>query len=499
MLPSMHFAIAAILALACQAAGQSKAQKQEALQDWIQGEVRYLISEEERAVYSKLTTPEERERFIEEFWRRRDPNPQTPENEFREEFYRRIAYANENFGAGMPGWLTDRGRVYVLYGPPKRRDAHPMGGRYQKPANQGGDTITTFPFEIWEYDYIPGIGQDLTIEFVDRSGSGLYTLETDPNKKDVFYWRRGEMPQQRVWARAKEMPFERMRVWAKFQSPPPLQFAKLREEVRSEITYDELPYDVSTAFVRISAESYAIPLTLSIPNDRLLYVGKEGYFQSELQLYVAVTNLNGATVYQCDEAFQTRTAPGEPIAELLKRRTYHQRIIPLPPGRYKLRTVLKDVNSNKIGVRDIMTWIPQVSDTGLNTSSLIYADVIQPAPANSRGEEFVLGPLKVIPNTKAAFPRRHKLGLYLEVYDLELDQSTQQPAVEISYILQGPDGQEVRFAGESESRFQEGRSLAVAKAIPLENLAPGKYRVVVRITDLLSQRGCTLEGQVEVL
>jgi GWxTD domain-containing protein len=487
------------LTLALTASGQSKSQKKEALDDWIKGDVRYLITEEERAVYEKLTTAEERERFIEEFWRRRDPNPQTPENEFREEFYRRIAYANQNFGAGMPGWLTDRGRVYVLYGPPNRRDAHPMGGRYEKPPNQGGDTVTTFPFEVWEYDYISGIGEDLTIEFVDRSGAGLYTLETDPNKKDVFYWRRGEMPQQRVWARAKEMPFERMRVWAKFQVPLPLQFAKLREEVKAEVTYSDLPYDVSTAFVRISADSYAIPVTLSISNDKLLYVGKEGYFQSELQFYVAVTNLNGVTVYQCDEGFQTQTGFGEPLAELIKRRTYHQRIIPLPPGRYKLRTVLKDVNSNKIGVKDIMTWIPQVSDSGLNTSSLIYADVIQPVPENSRGDEFVLGPLKVIPNLAAAFPRRHKLGLYLEVYDLEVDQATQKPSVEISYALEGSDGQMIRFGNESESRFQEGQSIAVAKAIPLENLAPGKYRVVVQISDLLTQRRCTLEGQIEII
>jgi GWxTD domain-containing protein len=174
------------LTLALTASAQSKSQKKEALDDWSKGDVRYLITEEERAVYEKLTTAEERERFIEEFWRRRNPNPQTPENEFREEFYRRIAYANQNFGAGMPGWLTDRGRVYVLYGPPNRRDAHPMGGRYEKPPNQGGDTVTTFPFEIWEYDYIAGIGEDLTIEFIDRSGAGLYTLETDPNKKDVF-------------------------------------------------------------------------------------------------------------------------------------------------------------------------------------------------------------------------------------------------------------------------------------------------------------------------
>jgi len=477
---------------------QAGKQQKEALSDWIKGEVRYLITEEERAVYGKLTTAEEREQFIEEFWRRRDPNPATPDNEFREEFYRRIAYANENFRAGGPGWMTERGRIYVLYGPPDRRDARPMGGRYQKPANMGGDTVTTYPFEIWEYDYIPGIGNDLTIEFVDRTGTGMYVLTTDSNQKDVFYWRRGEMPQQRVWARAKEMPFERMRVWSRFQAPPPLQFAKLREEVKTAISYNALPFEVSTAFVRISADSYGVPLSIAIANDKLQYLGKDGIYQSELQLYVAVANLNGATVYQVDEGFQKRSS-GEPLAQLLKRRTYHQRIIPLPPGRYRMQIVLKDVNADKVGIQETTIWIPQVSDTGLNTSSLIYADIIQPAPEGSRGEEFVLGPLMVVPNIKAAFDRRHRLGLYVEVYDLELDQATQKQAVEIGYALEGPDGKVVQIGNEFESRIEEGRSLAVAKGIPLEDFAPGKYRVLVRISDVLSQRTCTLEGQVEII
>ncbi|MBM3790262.1 MAG: GWxTD domain-containing protein [Acidobacteria bacterium] len=486
------------LTLSLPHSGQAGKQNRETLHDWIKGEVRYLITEEERSVYERLTSAEEREHFIEEFWRRRDTNPATPDNEFREEFYRRIAYANENFRAGGPGWLTDRGRVYVLYGPPDRRDAHPMGGRYQKPANMGGDTVTTFPFEIWEYNYIPGIGQDITIEFVDRSGSGMYVLTTDSNQKDVFYWRRGEMPRQRIWARAKEMPFERMRVWARIQSPPPLRFPSLREEVKAAVSYDNLPFEVGTSFVRMSEDSYAIPITVTVPNDKLDYAGLGGYFQADLQLYISATDLNGATVYQVDEAFEVKTS-GESLPDLLKRPTYHQRVIPLPPGRYRMNIVLKDVNSGKVGVRDAVVWIPQVSDTGLNTSSLIYADVIQPAPEGSRGEEFVIGPLKVVPNLKGAFLRQHRLGLYLEVYDLELDRSTEKPSVEISYALEGPDGRTLHFGGEMESRFPEGRSMAVAKAIPLDNLAPGKYRVTVRVSDALTGRQCTLEGRIEVL
>jgi GWxTD domain-containing protein len=473
-------------------------QKREAKNDWLDGPVQYLVTEQERQVYERLTTEAERERFIENFWRRRDPQAETPVNEFREEFFDRVAYANENFMAGAPGWRTDRGRIYILYGPPNRRDAHPMGGRYQKPPSQGGDTITTYPFEVWEYDHIPGIGSDISIEFVDRSHTGLYTIETDPNRKDVFFWRRGAMPQQRTFLRPKETPFERLRVWASLQSPPPLRFPKLKEETQAKVIFDALPFDVSTDFVRMSPESYAVPLSVSVPNNKLMYAGRDGIYKSELQIYASVTNLNGALVYQFDDTFRS---PSEdlPFPELLKRQSYHQRIVPLQPGRYKIRLVLKDANSGRAGVQETSIWIPQPGEVGPNTSSLIFADVIQPAQEGSRGEEFILGPLKVIPNMKASFPRRHRMGLYFEVYDLEIDAATKKPSVEVSYSLERKDGSRIPIGKEFESRFAEGRSMAISKAVPLENIPPGKYGVIVRISDLLTERTCTLEGGVEIL
>ncbi len=479
------------------AVAQQKAPKLEKAKDWLQSEIQYLITEEERQVYQHLTTDEERDRFIEDFWRRRDPNADRSGG-FREEFFRRVAYANENFYAGMPGWRTDRGRIYILYGPPNRRDARPMGGRYQKPPSMGGDTVTTYPFEIWEYDYIPGIGQDVTIEFVDHSGAGLYVLETDANKKDVFYWRRGEQPQQRMLPRAKEMPFERLSVWAKLQAPPPLKFPQLREDVRAKVTYNSLPFDSSTAFVRMSPNLYAVPITVTVPNDHLMYMGAGGYFEAEIQLYAAVTSISGETVYQLDDSFKSRTGDIK-LPDLLKQRSYHQVIIPLPPGRYKLSLLLKDVSSGKMGSQVSSFWIPPVSEGGLNTSSLICADVIQPAPENSRGEQFVLGPLKVIPNLNASYPRKYRLGLYLEVYDLDVDGVTGKSSVEVSYLLEAPDGTRIPVGAESESHFPQGHTMAISKGIPLTDLAPGKYRVAVRITDLISKRICTLESQIEIL
>ena len=80
-----------------------------------------------------LSNDEEREAFIENFWQRRNPNPDSPENEFREEHYRRIAYANDHLPPASPGWKTDRGRIYIMWGKPDSIDSHPSGGMYDRP------------------------------------------------------------------------------------------------------------------------------------------------------------------------------------------------------------------------------------------------------------------------------------------------------------------------------------------------------------------------------
>src|SRR5262245_50354664 len=125
----------------------SRAQRSSDVKDhykqWLERDVVYIISDEEKTVFKKLTTPEERDAFIEQFWRRRDTNPGTVENEFKEEHYRRIAYANEKFKSGIDGWETDRGRIYIVYGPPTSLETFASGGLYERRPSEGGGTTTT--------------------------------------------------------------------------------------------------------------------------------------------------------------------------------------------------------------------------------------------------------------------------------------------------------------------------------------------------------------------
>src|SRR5437764_14785904 len=157
-----------------------------AYRQWLTEDVTYIISPDERNAFLQLDTNEEREQLIEQFWLRRSSNPDLPENDFKEEHYRRIAYANEHFASGLPGWRTDRGRTYIIWGPADEVDSHPTGGTYDRPMDEGGGSTSTYPWETWRYRYLDGIGNNVEIEFVDPSGSGEYHMTMDPSEKDAL-------------------------------------------------------------------------------------------------------------------------------------------------------------------------------------------------------------------------------------------------------------------------------------------------------------------------
>ncbi len=172
---------------------------------WLDEDVRWIITDQEKSAFMQLSNDEERDQFIEAFWQRRDPTPDTEENEFKEEHYRRIAYANEHFPAGIPGWKTDRGRIYIVFGPADEIESHPSGGSYERPMEEGGGETSTFPFETWRYRYLEGIGQEVIIEFVDTCMCGDYHMTMDRSEKDAVrangHVKQGESFHQR-WHRA---------------------------------------------------------------------------------------------------------------------------------------------------------------------------------------------------------------------------------------------------------------------------------------------------------
>jgi TonB family protein len=134
---------------------------------WLNQDVVYIITPEERAAYLKLTNDEERDDFIRNFWARRNP-PGAAADTFRQEHYARIAYSNENFASDKPGWRSDRGHIYIVYGKPQSIDSHRSGGG-----------PSGYPYEVWHYPYIPGIGDNVDLNFVDTCACGQYNLTVD--------------------------------------------------------------------------------------------------------------------------------------------------------------------------------------------------------------------------------------------------------------------------------------------------------------------------------
>src|SRR5438132_3227772 len=246
---------------------------------WLNEDVTYIITDEERKAFKQLNTDEEREQFVEQFWLRRDPTPDTMENEYKEEHYRRIAYANERYASGIPGWKADRGRIYITFGPPDEIESHPSGGSYERPPEEGGGTTSTYPFEQWRYRWIEGIGTDIIIEFVDPTMTGEYRMTMDPSEKDALLMVPNAgltlMEQMGMASKtdrfnrtdgtrlgqafggtpAKMNQFERLEQFAKLQKPPVIKFKDLEAQVNSVIKFNILPLQVRADFFPLTETS----------------------------------------------------------------------------------------------------------------------------------------------------------------------------------------------------------------------------------------------------
>jgi GWxTD domain-containing protein len=173
--------ITAALALVAWQAGSSRALPAPYYK-WIDEDVAYIVNDQERASFNNLRTVPEAEKFIEQFWLRRAPTAGAV-GKVRLEHYRRIAYSNERFATGnTPGWKTDRGRIYITFGPPDEIEDHPAGGRYTTPA---GEEAITYAFQQWRYRHIAGVGDNIIMEFVDKTASKDYRMTKDPHAKEV--------------------------------------------------------------------------------------------------------------------------------------------------------------------------------------------------------------------------------------------------------------------------------------------------------------------------
>ena len=489
---------------------------------WLNEDVVYIISPEERTAFLQLSTSEEREQFIEQFWLRRSSNPDLPENDFKEEHYRRIAYTNEHFASGIPGWKTDRGRTYIIWGPADEVDSHPTGGTYDRPMEEGGGSTTTYPWETWRYRYLEGIGENIIIEFVDPTGSGEYHMTMDPSEKDALTHVPGaglslmesmglasktdrftrsdgtNLPTSMGGQPASMNEFNRLEQFAKVQQAPAVKFKDLEALVTSRIVRDQLHFAWRTDFLKVTNDTVLVPVTIQVPNSQLSFQSKEGVHSATMNVFGRVSTLTGRVVQTFEEPI-SRDFPDSLFQQSVKLQSIYQKAIPLRPGLYRLDLVIKDVHSGNVGVVNSRLQVPRYEDEKLEASSLILADQIEHVPAKQIGAgQFVLGSSKVRPRMEGDFTSADRLGIYMQVYNLKPDEKTHRSDSSFQYTVKKGDQQIMQFKETGGDMKQTGDQVTIERLLPLATLAPGKYTLEVSATDALSKQTISRSAEFTV-
>jgi len=477
---------------------------------WLNEDVTYIISPEERTAFLQLETNEEREQFIEQFWLRRSSNPDMPDNDFKEEHYRRIAYANEHFASGIPGWKTDRGRIYIIWGAPDEIESHPTGGTYDRPAEQGGGSTTTYPWESWRYRYLEGIQENVELEFVDPSGSGEYHLTMDPSEKDALLYVPGagltQMESMGLASKTDRFTrsdgthlgtalggtpaslneFTRLELYAKVQRPPEVKYKDLEALVTSRMVRDQVKFNYRTDFLKVTNDTVLVPVTIQVPNNQLQFKNKDGVYSASLNIFGRVSTLTNRVVQTFEDSV-TRDYPESLYKQSMKLSSVYQKSLPLRPGLYRLDLVIKDVDSGNVGAVNTRLAVPRYEDEKLEASTLILADQIEHVPAKQIGTgQFVLGSSKVRPRLDADFTTADKLGIYLQIYNLKGDEKTHKSNASFVYTVKKGDQQVMQFKETSADMKQTGDQVTIERLLPLATLAVGKYTLEVNATDMLA-------------
>jgi GWxTD domain-containing protein len=477
---------------------------------WLNEDVTYIITDEEKQAWKRLSTDDERQQFIEQFWLRRDPTPDTEENEYKEEHYRRIAYANERFASGIPGWKTDRGRIYIVYGPPDEIESHPSGGTYERPFEEGGGTTSTYPFEKWRYRYIDGIGNDVNIEFVDTTMSGEYHMSMDPSEKDALLYVPGAgltMMEQMGLADktdrfnrtdgthlgtgsgplpASMNEFERLSQFAKLQKPPAVKFKDLEAAVSSSIRFNTLPFKVQADFIKVTDSTILSTITIQFERKDLQFQQKDGLAKATVNIFGRITSIAGRTVNTFEDVV-TVDVPADLLGKAIEGASIYQKAVPLPPGMYRLNVVCKDIVGGNMTTYPMALNVPHYDEEKLAGSSLILADLIEKVPTKSIGTgQFVIGDTKVRPRLNDTFERNEKLGIYTQFYNFGPDEKTKKPNGSIQYeiVKNGVEKPILDYTEElGKIPGASAQQVTVEKLLPLMTLEPGQYTLKMKVVD----------------
>ena len=490
---------------------------------WVDQDVRWIITDQELQAFKSLANDEERDQFIENFWLRRNPNPDSPDNEYREEHYARIAYANEHFAAGKPGWRTDRGHIYIAYGKPDSIDSHPSGGNYERPMEEGGGSTSTFPFETWHYRYIEGIGDNIDVEFVDTCMCGDYHMTIDRSEKDALkhtpgagqtlYEQTGQAKQADRFSGGgleqlgagpmsqsnQSKQFDRLNTFSKLMAAPQIKFKDLEAFMATSKILSGPPFlfEVRTDYVKVTNDTVLVPLTLQIRNRDITFSNKDGVAMGTVNILGRVSNLNHRAVQTFEDTVNVQV-PSELLSRTQNNVSVYWKSLPMRPGLYKVDIAIKDVNApDHIGRWQRSLNVPKYDDDKLSASSLILADQMERVPSKDIGAgNFVIGNTKIRPrvsaglSTPVTFHRGQNLNFWMQVYNLGIDNKSKQNGAMVDYqIMDMATNKLLLDTQESTSKINPNADqVTLERSLPLASLQPGKYQVTIKVNDGVSKQ-----------
>ncbi len=406
-----------------------------------------------------------------------------------------------------------------MYGPPNSIESHPSGGSYFRPAEEGGGQTSTYPFEDWNYRYIEGVGQNIDIEFVDTCSCGEYHMSIDRGEKDALLHVPGaglttaeEMGMASKASRFQTggletlgsgpftqtnqtKQFDRLSQYAALSKPPAVKFKDLEEVVSHKLSYNLLPFEVITDFVKVTSDTALVPITIQVKNKDITFVGKDGVQTGVINIFGRLTTLTGRIAQTFEDTVTVQT-PTELLPKEQEKPSVYWKALPLRSGRYRLDLVLKDVNGDRVGSWSRGIIVPEFNEDKLAASSLILADVMEKVPTKNVGTgSFVIGDTRVRPRVPDAgkpvsFKRTQRVNFWMQVYNLGVDQETHKPSATVEYEITNMANHKaiVHAVDSTQQMGNVGDQLTLLRSLTLAAVEPGLYQVSIKVDDKVSKQ-----------
>ncbi|MHB8054125.1 MAG: GWxTD domain-containing protein [Candidatus Aminicenantales bacterium] len=447
---------------------------------WLEEVVVYIITPAEKQAFLMLANEAERGQFIESFWKKRDPDPATPKNELKDAFYRRIALANKYFGAsGIAGWRTDRGRTYILLGPP-----HQIERDFGSTSTANSSSTGYAEKETWQYWGLPNPKLPYNVEFafVDKFGNGSFVLDRNYQASSSSANTMRDMTYQ----------FDQLDLIAETQRNPFENLPAVKPEVTTEVSTDLLPFQFRLYTFKGDGGKVHIPLIIDVPYSSLPTKAIDGKEYASLNLVARVDDAHGKALAEKNRTLNFLLSPEEKAA-LKNEALQVQTSLDLDPGDYEIQVILLDNFSGKIGMRRQVYTAPVFENGEMTMSDIVLSAKTAVARVDLPGEKAPGSAGTSLPSaSRNTFHDGEEMEVTLEVYHLAVGPETNRPSLRVEFaVLRGPDvfvtipPMEPETDGRTECRIQN--------SFKLKNFPPGPYTLRATISDAVAAKTASKE------